>query len=967
MRRTSILLLALLTTALAAAKAPPCAPCAGITVDDPAAMLRFFGDAPYLRENARLYLRWRVELDGTAGAALARAVASTGATPWQLLVFRVPAPIADHGDQLAAELEEAVRLVRTSPDSTHFEVEWAQAPSTAGWSQDFAFLVKRASVAIKGVRDETTVIAGGLPLDSTLLAELYDANVAAYVDGVDFGGVTGEELTEAVALVTDLDPGRPVVHEAGELPESSWGALPAAARASARGASVSFFRADPYALQPGDLEPLAMLAREFSGDLVYDSYSTPAGGEGGWAFVRAEDLGLKVILDRGTTGAPTAFTFADGDLRDVERVMPDGTTVRPSAGKVPDGYMVEVDGPDPVAVIRLARLTAAELGGFAQDLEVTDAWQMPVEEILRRLQAFEDAQSRRIHQYEAIYTQHFRYRPTSGIQVIEASFSGPYFYHRGQGFDWVWQNFLVNGVLWKGRIPKLPLLQPERAATKPLEITFDQQYRYSLRGTAEISGRPCWVVDFEPAVQVEDRHLWKGTVWIDRELYARVKTRALQIGLAGDVISNEQTMFYEPVDVDGQPAPWTAGGYFLPTRVEAQELQSILNAAVQVEKQSLLTEIRINRDGFNDRLEAAYASRDTMLRDTPDGLKYLERQEDGSRVVQEKDDPNRWFALGGVYWDDGQDYPVPLVGIDFFSSNFMETGTQVNLLFAGVLINGNWADPSLFGSRWDVGARVFGFFLGSKEELYRDGRLVPEETVKSRRARLDFYLGRPIGSFIKTDLTYGLEWDDYRRADDTAPEFVLPENGLTNSVKLELSYSRSGYRVGLEGSYHDRDHWSSWGLPGNTEYDPSQKDYQRWSVVAGKTWWPGRFIKLGVELEHLDGGDLDRFSKYDFSTFGNGRVAGYPGGLVTASEADGIHVVGGLNVAEALRVEGSLDMVWATDEATGLDREPLAGLGLGGTVMGPWTTIVNFEIGVPLVGPASAPTVFVTFLKLFDW
>ena len=455
-------------------------------------------------------------------------------------------------------------------------------------------------------------------------------------------------------------------------------------------------------------------------------------------------------------------------------------------------------------------------------------------------------------------------------------------------------------------------------------------------------------------------------MWIDRELYARVKTRALQLGLAGDVISNEETMFFTPVDVDGQTASWSADSFFLPTRVEAQELQSILNVAVQVEKQSLLTEIRINRDDFETRLEEAHASRDTMVRDTPDGLRYLDRQEDGSRVVVEKDDPNRWFALGGVYWDEGQDYPVPLVGVDFFSSDFLETGTQVNLIFAGVLLNGNWAEPSLFGSRWDAGARVFGFFLGTDEELYRDGALVPEETVESKRARLDFYLGRPIGSFIKAELAYGLEWNKYDRTDDTAEDFVLPESGLTNSVTVDLSYSRNGYRVGLEGSYHDRGDWGFWGLPGNAEYHPDQKDYQRWSLVAGKTWWPGNFTKIGVELEHLDGADLDRFSKYDFSLFGSGRVAGYQGGLVTASEADGIHVVGGLNFAETLRVEGEIDVVWATDEATGLDRELLAGVGLGGTVMGPWRTLVNFEVGVPIAGPADSFTVFVTFLKLFD-
>ncbi len=959
-----VLLLAL--SAVVAAQTPPCAPCAGITVDDPGAMLRLFESAPPLDEESRHYLRWRVTLDGMADPDLAQQVARTGATPWLVFVIQVPMPIADHMDVLADELEEVVRLVSASPPNTHFEVEWTQDVGSAEAAQDFAFLFKRASVAVKGVRGEARVIAGGLPVDRSLLETLYLANLAAYIDGVAFGPVGDAGLTEAVALITDLDPGRPVVHDAGRLPAQPWLALPEAAWAAAAGAAVSFFDTEAVALEPDDLVPMMVLAREFSGDLAYDPYSTPTGGAGGWAFVRGEDLGLRVILDRGDFSGATAFVFPDAELQGPARVAADGAVGRVSAGRVPDGYMVEVDGPDPVAVVRLERPTAAELGGFAQDVDVSDVRQIPVEEILRRLQAFEDAQERRIRHYEAIYTQHFRYRPGSGIQVIEASFTGPYFYRRGQGFDWMWKRFLVNGVLWKGKIPKLPLLQPERAAATPLEITLDQKYRYRLRGADDVGGRPCWVVDFEPAGDVELENLWKGTVWIDREIYARVKTRALQLGLAGDVISNEETQLFEPVDVNGQPASWSADNYFLATRVEAQELQSILNVAVQVEKQSLLTEIRINEDGFETRLADAHASVETMVRDTPDGLRYLDREDDGSRVVVEKDDPNRWFALGGVYWDEGQDYPVPLVGIDFFSSNFMDTGTQVNLIFAGVLINGNWAEPSLFGSRWDAGARVFGFFLGSKEELYRDGELAPEETVTSRRGRVDLYLGRPIGSFIKADLAYGLEWNNFSRADDTAQDFILPESGLTNSVTLDLSYSRSGFRIGLEGSYNDRSQWAFWGLPGNDDYDPDQKDFTRWSLVAGKTWWPGNFTKIGVELEHLDGADLDRFSKYDFSTFGSGRVAGYQGGLVTASEADGVHVVGGLNFAEAMRVEGQLDVVWATDEATGLDRELLAGVGLGGTVMGPWQTLVNFEVGVPIAGPADSFTVFVTFLKLFN-
>jgi hypothetical protein len=118
-------------------------------------------------------------------------------------------------------------------------------------------------------------------------------------------------------------------------------------------------------------------------------------------------------------------------------------------------------------------------------------------------------------------------------------------------------------------------------------------------------------------------------------------------------------------------------------------------------------------------------------------------------------------------------------------------------------------------------------------------------------------------------------------------------------------------------------------------------------------------------LDHLDGRDLDRFSKFGFDTFGDSIVAGYQRGLVTAESADVIHLSYGFNLAELLRLELRGDAAWASDEATGLDNELLAGLSLNGTLMGPWQTVVNFDIGVPIEGPAEDFTVRLVFLKLF--
>lgn len=954
----------------ARAAGPPCRPCLGLTSPDPSALASALGDRTRLSDDQRLYVRWSAALDDVdATAATARSVADAGAVPWIELLFTASAPLERDLARLTGELDAAAELARRAPASTHYEIGWSGGSPTND-TADYAFLLKRASVAITGARETARVLTAALPAEPALLGALYGEEIAAYIDGVVLDDPEATVLAAALDVLVDLDPGKPVVVEGRSRPSDPWRMPVIAARDAAAGAAVTLFGAvDDAERPPADvLDPLLLMAREFAGDLAYDSYSSPVGADGAWAFVRADDLGLRVVVDRGDAEDGPWVVFSDPTLRSPELVGSDGSETRLFGERGADGFRLAVPTDTSSAVLRLERPTAAELGGFAEELDVASDVTMPVEEILRRLQANEDDQRRRIHHYEATYTQHLRFRPGDGLSPIEATFTGPLFSQGDEGFDWVWRSFLINGVRWKGRIPELPLLQPAKAAEKPLEITFDRSYRYRLRGREEVDGRDCWIVEFEPTAEPEPgSSLWRGTVWIDREAYVRVRSRALQVGLAGDVISNEETQEFSPVSADGDPLPWDDGSAFiLPMRTVGQEIQSILNTPVQVEKESLLTDVRINRDGFDDRLVAAWASDDTMLRDTPEGLRYLEPAEDGSREVQPEFDESRWFLLAGTYYDEGLDFPLPLAGVNYFDNDFLGSGNQVNLFFAGVLVNGNWADPDVFGSRWDAGARVFGFFLPREEELYRQGVESLEEAVENTTASVDLYLGRPLDAFTKLDLSYELDWDDWGRADDTAPDFVVPQDTLTQSIGVDLTYTRSGWRLAAGGSWSTRSDWSFWGLPGNTEYDPAHKDYTTWEVSLTKTFWLGQFTKLGVQVEHLDGADLDRFSKYDFSYFGDSSVAGYQGGLVTASRADAIHVDYGFNIGEVIRLGVRGDAAWADDETTGLDRELLAGVSLNGTLIGPWQTVVTFDVGVPVAGPADGFTLSVVFLKLFD-
>ncbi len=53
--------------------------------------------------------------------------------------------------------------------------------------------------------------------------------------------------------------------------------------------------------------------------------------------------------------------------------------------------------------------------------------------------------------------------------------------------------------------------------------------------------------------------------------------------------------------------------------------------------------------------------------------------------------------------------------------------------------------------------------------------------------------------------------------------------------------------------------------------------------------------------------------------------------------------------------------------ASGERWKVCAGLGIAGTFIGPWQTVVNLDFGVPVAGPDDDGfTLFLAFLKLFN-
>nr|MDP9120138.1 hypothetical protein [Acidobacteriota bacterium] len=667
-----------------------------------------------------------------------------------------------------------------------------------------------------------------------------------------------------------------------------------------------------------------------------------------------------------------ALHFPDPGLRRPTRFPFTPGRVAPPTGRVArDGLDLLIEQPGRVAVLGLERATAAERPGVAEKVTVSSEHETSVEEILVRLQAWEDAQARRLDHYTASNITHLRFQPAAGAQTIEAALEGPFFFSREAGADWAWQNLYVNGVRWRGKkLPEIPLIQPEKAAALPLEIHFTREYHYRLRGTGRIAGRDAWVVDFSPvggATAAKQGKLYQGTVWIDRQLYSRLRTRAVQVGLTGEIISNEETLEYTPVDADGKAAPWSAQSFVLPLHLVAQQILSVVNTATVVERETDLRDLRINGPDFAARRQEVESSDVTMVRDTDQGLRYLvkdPKDPTAQRVVKEGFQTGKLFAIAGVYYDRALSYPLPLAGVNYFNFDYKHSGKQVNIFFAGALLTGNVAEPHLRGSDFDLGSRIFAIAFPFTDNLFRAGQEQHDEEVKVRPASVDVKLGHPLGSFGKVSVGYSLLDSVYSRDKNTLRNFVLPKSNLLQSIDLDGSYARAGYRLNLRGSYNHRSQWDFWGLPGNTEFNSSQRQFVRWDASVAKNWYLKYFQRVGAEIDFASGSHLDRFSKYQFGFFGGTRVHGYRSNSVRASQAAAGHLTYGFEVGEMFRLDAYGDVAFATDRISGLHNELLAGTGLAGSFIGPWETLVNLDAGVPVAGPDHGFVIYLAFLKL---
>lgn len=834
--------------------------------------------------------------------------------------------------------------------------------------QAAAFAIKQVAATIQGEGLAGSSIGWASSIDE--LQTMESSGVLPYIDRLI---VPAAILDDATIWLASNSPATRVGVIAPAGTDSAWYQ---AAALLARGADRAWIDGE-------DLPPFDPLNELLAGDFSRDPSTriramTPQGTDLDIrvaTFVRGTDLRTVAIPEPPAT-APYILVVDDATAVRPRLATPTSPVMDASdSGRRGSDLLVGIARVGPVILTWDRDLDLGE-SVARESVDVAGSRTPAVEEIIRRHQAWARLQDANETDWIARNLTTLRFSITAG-ERFEASFAGDQF-HRADGpVDWAWEELYINGVRWKRTgIPEIPLVQPEKVTRLPLEILFTDDYTYELNGERDLDGVPAWEVRFAPKPgTVSDDPLYRGTVWIDQRNWAPIRTTRIQLGMKGsETLSNEETIEYqafrratsEPVSPAVAASTDPRDYLWLPVRVIAQQVLSIMGRTLPVERRSDLSDIRIAPADFDQQLEEKLASDLRMVRDTERGMRYLAKDEEGERYVKETTESGQYFLIGGLHHDESFDYPVvPLGGVNYFDFDLLERGLQANVFFAGAILSASVADPSLFGTRISAGLDTFALAIPFENTMTRDGEEVSGEAVMNRPMVLAARAGHPFLEFGKIDFAVGLNWQHYEAADDTAENFIIPTDTLVVVPGVDIRYERAGWLLSAFGEYGHRSDWEPWGRP--EEYSDEQRSYRRWGATIGKSFFLPSFQRIGVEVNWLDGSDLDRFSKYELGFFGAQRVRGIRSGSIRAEEALIAHLSYGFVFNDQLRLEAFYDHALLTDSITGWDREAVQGVGLSGQIMGPWGTLLRLDLGKSIGSNAQDGFVAdVILLKIFN-
>lgn len=647
--------------------------------------------------------------------------------------------------------------------------------------------------------------------------------------------------------------------------------------------------------------------RTFATYLWYD------GGEAGTRLVAT----LRIPI----AGAPAVFDLTNGRTAAATEYARDDEAARTRVSLPVTGGSVLVD--------------FSEAGELLVDrTSVTAARSLSVQEVIARHRQQQARQDAVVRNYRAHVRMEQHFRPTLTDPGYDVVTENDYFVE-GSTVEWEEQSFSVNGSKWGADRPAFPLLQAEKVLSLPLELRLNQDYRYELTGIERVGEAECYRVRFEPTT--DDAALYRGTVWIDRRSFVKLRVQAVQTRTSAPIVSNEEIHTYEAVaNLAGVPI-------FLLTQQTARQIVLIAGRNLLLEKAAAFTDFDVNGPGFVDRRNAARQGDRIMYRDTEQGVRYLVK-EGGVRVVSTRATTTAKAMAIGVLVDPSFAFPLPIFGINYLDFEVRgRTDTQFALLFGGVLAAGNLQRPKIAGTPLDASVDFFGIAAPASDRLHLEDGERPAERLLTWPLSAGANLGWQYTAFQKASVQYQLRFDPFVRDRTTAEDFVVPSSTTTHGFGAAWEYRRGGYSTAFNGTWYGRTSWKPWGAANALE--AGARTYLKYAAHVSKDFFLSTFQKVHLNAAYFGGRRLDRFSRYQFGLFDDTRIHGVPGSGVRFDDLGMVRGSYSFNIFEQYRLDLFLDQAWGRDRAADTTWQPLTGLGAAVNVRAPFSTILRADIG----------------------
>lgn len=666
-----------------------------------------------------------------------------------------------------------------------------------------------------------------------------------------------------------------------------------------------------------------------------------------WRFADGESLD-GIVVYQANQPEPKASVELVLDTDDVAHVEVHDLTVsepqpRPMSYREPRLRKTLIRGLpalDHPLIVRYKRFSALE--GTREQFQTTVASDSvpQVAEIIERYQRRQAAQDLRLQNYNAQGMVELRVAINALSLTFNLKIASSYYFDPAHGLEWEQKEFFLDGVRWRSaKMLRMPMLQPENVQAQPLDLMLDNKYAYTYLKTETINERLCYKIRFTPITPAET--LFEGDVWIDTTSYAKIRLRTVQTALKPPTLSSVQIENYAEVAEIENLSIW------LPVKITGQQLFTTAGRSTVVDKNIEITSYRVNAPDYPLLRAQAHASNHVMMTETKAGLQYLEKKPGGERVAQTHKPDSLMFALTGMIYDAGQEYPLPLLGIDYYDLSIANTGAQINLMFVGVFLTLNLFKPAFLLDNLEVGSDFVLMAYPTTDRMVKDEDLVKDETVSILPLSGNFTVSYALLEYFKVSGMYEARYSAYMRHEDTGGGYQRPEDSTVHTFQLQGEFNRNNWNLQAFGSVNRRDRWSAWGYPESAGDLAVFREYTLWGAKLSKDIYPGSFQKLHLELGYRDGANLDRFSKPQFALLTN-YIHGYGMNALKADRTYYAKSSYGLSFLNLVRIEAFVDCASVLDRDVHADWRTHLGFGLGGGLQGPYGLLLRFDGGYGL-------------------